>query len=192
MKYKKMLKRKGDKDSDEASTSGKLDQARVSKQAYEDPCDVLMTESGKSKYSDVWLLDSGCTYHMCPKREWFSTYKTYDGGSILIENDVVCKTVGIGNIRMRMLDGQVRTLTNVRHVLDLKKNLLSLGALEARGNKFSGAEGAIKVNKGSMTILKGERTINLYKLTEALLLVMLQQQQRRRILQYFGTCILDT
>ena len=49
-------------------------------------------------------------------------------------NDIVYKTVGIGNIRMRMLDGQVRTLTNVRHVQDLKKNLLLLGALEARGN----------------------------------------------------------
>jgi len=36
-------------------------------------------------------------------------------------NDVVCKTVGIGNIRMRMFDGHIRTLTNVRHVPDLKR-----------------------------------------------------------------------
>ena len=48
-------------------------------------------------------------------------------------NDVVCKTVGIGNIRMRMFDGQVLTLANVQHVPGLKKNLLSLGALKARG-----------------------------------------------------------
>ena len=33
---------------------------------------------------------------------------------------------------------------------DLKKNLLSLGALEARGYKFSGADGVIKVTKGSI------------------------------------------
>ena len=31
-------------------------------------------------------------------------------------------TVGISNICMRMFDGQVQTLTNVRHVPDLKKN----------------------------------------------------------------------
>ena len=80
-------------------------------------------------------------------------------------NDIVCKTIGIGNIRTRMFDGQVRTLTNVRHVLDLKKNLLSLGALEARGYKFSGADGVIKVTKGPITILKGERTTNLNKMT---------------------------
>jgi len=48
-------------------------------------------------------------------------------------NDVVCKTVGIVNIRIRMFDGQVRTLMNVRYVPDLKKNLLLLGALEAQG-----------------------------------------------------------
>jgi len=71
-----------------------------------------------------------------------------------MDNNVVCKTVGIGNIRMRMFDGHVRTLTNVRHVPDLRKNLLSLGSWEAQGCKFSGADGGIKVTKGSMTILK--------------------------------------
>ena len=77
---------------------------------------------------------------MCPKREWFSTYKSYDGDVVLMSNDTVCKTVSIGNICMRMFDGQVRTLMNVRHVLNLKKNLLLLGALKARRYKFSGAD----------------------------------------------------
>jgi len=113
MKYKEMLKRKGGKDSDGVSTSGKSDQAGVVKEADENSCDVLTAESGKDKYSDAWLLDSRCTYHMCSKREWFSTYKPYDGGSILKENDAMCKPVGISNICMRMFDGQVRTLTNV-------------------------------------------------------------------------------
>ena len=63
-----MLKRKGGKNSDGASTSGKLDQAGVVEEADEDSCDILMAESGKGKYSDVLLLCSGCTYHMCPKR----------------------------------------------------------------------------------------------------------------------------
>ena len=58
---------------------------------------------------------------MCRKKEWFSIYKPYDGGSDLMGNDVVCKTIDIENIRMRMFDRHVRTLTNVRHVQDLKK-----------------------------------------------------------------------
>jgi len=40
-----------------------------------------------------------------PKREWFSNYKPYDEGSILIDNNVVYKMVSIGNIRMKMFDG---------------------------------------------------------------------------------------
>ena len=44
-----------------------------------------MAELGKDKYSDARLLDSGCTYHMCLKREWFSTYEPYDGGSVLMK-----------------------------------------------------------------------------------------------------------
>jgi len=87
-----------------------------------------------------------------------------------MKNDDMCKTVGNGNIHMRMFDGQVRTLTNVRHVLDLKKNLLSLEALEACGYKFSGVDGEFKVTKGSMTILKGERITNLYKLTGSIII----------------------
>lgn len=22
-----------------------------------------------------WILDSGCSYHMCPQRDWFDTYE---------------------------------------------------------------------------------------------------------------------
>ena len=71
---------------------------------------------------------------------------------------------------MRMFDGQIRTLMNVRHIPDLKKNLLSLGTLKAQGYKFSSADEGIKVTKGSMTILKGERTANLYKLTRSIII----------------------
>jgi len=164
MKYKEMLKKRGSKNSDRISTSEKSDQASVVEEAYENPCDVLTAESEKKKYLEAWLLDSGCT-HMCPKKEWLSTYKSYDGGSVIMGNNTVCKTVGIGNIRMRMFDGQIRILTNVRHVPDLKKSFLSFGALEAQGCKFLGVDRGIKAIKGSMIILKGKWTANLYKMT---------------------------
>ena len=54
MKYKEMLKRKGGKNSDGASTSGKSDQAGVVEEVDEYSYDVLTTESGKGKYSDAW------------------------------------------------------------------------------------------------------------------------------------------
>ena len=54
-----MLKKKDGKNSDGASE--KSDKARVVKEAYENSCDVLTAKSEKEKYSDVWLLDLGCT-----------------------------------------------------------------------------------------------------------------------------------
>ena len=124
MKYKKMLKRKGGKDSDRASINEKSDQAGLSKKQMR--IHVMSWQLSQEKINTQMLdyLTRGAHTHV-PKREWFTTYKPYDGGSVLMENDNVCKTVGIGNIRMRMCDGQARTLTNVRHVPDLKKNLLS-------------------------------------------------------------------
>ena len=34
---------------------------------------------------------------------------------------------GIGTIKLKMYDGLIRTISGVRHVKDLKKNLLSVG-----------------------------------------------------------------
>ena len=155
--------------SDRGEKSGKPEAGVVEK----DLCEVLMAQSGRKKNSDVWLLDSACTYHVCPRREWFYTYQPCDGRTVLMGNNAECRVVGIGSIRMRMFDGEVRTVANVRHVPEVSSNLLSLGALEARGCRFTSANGTLKVRKGSRMVLKGERIANLYHVKEALLLVTL-------------------
>jgi len=69
LENKEMLKKKGGLGDDGASTSEKqLTQAGIVEEAVEEPCDVLSVNSGRGKgrLSDVSLLDSGCTYHMCP------------------------------------------------------------------------------------------------------------------------------
>ena len=46
--------------------------------------EVLVVSNGNS--STEWILDSGCTYHMCPKVEWFHSYNKLDGGQVLLRN----------------------------------------------------------------------------------------------------------
>ena len=53
-----------------------------------------MIENG-IRPKDEWILDSGCSYYMCPNRDWFITYREINGGSVLMGNNVACKTVGI-------------------------------------------------------------------------------------------------
>jgi len=71
----------------------------------------------------------------------------------LMMNDVACKTIGICSIRMKIFDGQMRIFKDVRHVPDMRKNLLLLGALEAQECKFSVTDRVLKVTKGSIVIV---------------------------------------
>ena len=48
-----------------------------------------------------------------------------------MDNNAACKVIGKGTVRIKIYDGIIRTLTNVRHVLDLKNNLNSLGTLDS-------------------------------------------------------------
>ena len=48
-------------------------------------------------------------------------------GSVLLENNAVCKVVGVGTIKVKMFDNVVRTLMDVRHVPDLQNNLILMG-----------------------------------------------------------------
>ena len=68
-----------------------------------------------------WILDFGCTFHMTPNRNYFSTYEPVHKGAILMSNNVSCKVAGIRIVHIKMFDGGVCTLGDVKHVLDLKK-----------------------------------------------------------------------
>ena len=63
-----------------------------------------------------------------------------------------------------MFDEVIRTLTDVRHVPELKKNLISLGVLDSCGHKFIGFDGTLKIFKGALVAMKAQMIGNLYKL----------------------------
>lgn len=63
-----------------------------------------------------------------------------------------------------MFDGLERTLTNVRYVPDLKRNLILLGMLDRNGYKFTANDGFIKVAKGLLIVMKGVRRNSIYAL----------------------------
>ena len=126
--------------------------------------DEVLSTSNISQYHYDCLIDSGASHHMCLHRNWYSTYQSIDDGVVYMGNDVACKTVGIGSIRIRMFDGIVRTLTDVRHVPDLRKNLISLGVLDSSGHKGSVQGGVLKISKGILIVMKANKVGNLYKL----------------------------
>ena len=77
-------------------------------------------------------------------------------------NNSACKVLGIGDVRLSLNDGGTRILTEVRYIPELKRNLISLGTLDSGGCSFKAQGGVLKVTKGSMVILKGEKKNGFY------------------------------
>ncbi|KAH9668177.1 hypothetical protein KPL70_021322 [Citrus sinensis] len=114
---------------------------------------VLIATDAQTKGN--WVLDSGCSFHMCPNKTLFTNYETCDGGIVVMGNDLTCRVVGRGSIRLKMFDGMSKELRDVRHVPDLKRNLISLGMLDKIGCLVKLESGTLKVLKGSMVVMKG-------------------------------------
>jgi hypothetical protein len=126
--------------------------------------DELLSTCDVSHQHQHWLLDSGASNHMCLHRNWFSTYQSIDDGVVFMGNDFSCKIVGVARVQIKMHDGFVRTLTNVRHIPELRKNLISLGVLDSAGYKCT-TQGAVwKESKGMLVVMKEKRIENLYQL----------------------------
>ncbi|GJV45587.1 gag-pol polyprotein [Tanacetum coccineum] len=119
-------------------------------------CEAAVENESRKRFADVWLFDAGATFYMTVKREWFHQYSC---------NDHELKIIGIGSIMVKMHDGTVRTIQDVRHVEGLKKNLLSLGQLDDLGCKVEIQSKIVKIIKVTLVLMRGEKVAaNLYQL----------------------------
>ena len=76
-----------------------------------------------------------------------------------------CAVVGMGTVQIKMFDGIVRTLIEVRHVPFMSRKLISLSILDTKGYKYCNGDGIIKVTKGSLVVMKCDlKSANLYVL----------------------------
>ncbi|KAG6512732.1 hypothetical protein ZIOFF_030861 [Zingiber officinale] len=82
--------------------------------------ELLVASNGDPRSSEEWILDSSYTFHMCPNRDWFATYKTVSKGIALMGNNSSCKIAGY---------------------------------------KYTGEGGVLKVNRGSLIVMKGIRRV---------------------------------
>ncbi|KAH9648841.1 CCHC-type domain-containing protein [Citrus sinensis] len=67
--------------------------------------DVLVAKAKTEK--------KGCSFHMCPYKDFFVTFENVDGGKVLLGNNLACKVAGIGYVIIKMYDGTVRSLEQI-------------------------------------------------------------------------------
>ena len=92
-------------------------------------------ELNQSRKEDVWLLDSGCSNHMCGNKLWFSDLDEEFRQSVKLGNNSKMTVLGKGNIRMQVA-GVTQVITDVFYIPELRNNLLSVGQLQEKGVLF--------------------------------------------------------
>jgi len=94
-----------------------------------------ITSSGCHSDASEWVLNTGSTYHICPIRELFASYEELDGGLMFMRDENTCRLVGKGTVHIKMYDGIMRELKEVRYIPRMAKNLISVGALKAEASE---------------------------------------------------------
>lgn len=89
----------------------------------------MVVSNIESKPEEDWILDSACVFHMCPNKELFTTYEIVSQCDVVMENKVPCRIAEIGKVILKLMDGTIRTLDRIRHVPNLKKNLIQLSII---------------------------------------------------------------
>jgi len=79
-----------------------------------------------------------------------------------MSDDRPCNIEGIGTVQIRIFNGMVRKLKEVMYVPQVKKNLISICALEALGHAISVRDGVLKITRSSMVVMNGVQRNNLY------------------------------
>ncbi|OAO99647.1 hypothetical protein AXX17_AT4G06390 [Arabidopsis thaliana] len=124
--------------------------------------DFAPVNDGNTHMSNVWVLDIGVFYHMCPRREWFSIYIEVEDGCVKIAHSFISYVVKISLIKIRTHDDNLYTLNGVKHVLSVENNLISVSLFDSRGFKFSVGGRIQKVCEGSDVNLEGVKRGTLY------------------------------
>jgi hypothetical protein len=83
--------------------------------------------------SESWVVDSSDSFHATPHRKHFLDYVEGDFGEVHLGDDAACKMLGMGKVKIKQRNGNQWLLKEVRHVLDLRKNIIPTGNLESEG-----------------------------------------------------------
>jgi len=92
----------------------------------------------------------------------FASFSKLDGGLVSLGDGHTCQIEEIGTVRIKLFNGMIRELKNVRYFSQLKKNLIAVGALEAQSLKGTLGESVLKMTSGSLIVLKGIQHNNLH------------------------------
>ncbi|PKI63637.1 hypothetical protein CRG98_015955 [Punica granatum] len=81
---------------------------------------------------------------------------------VYLVDDEPLEIAGKGDVRIKTPNGLVWQLRGVRHILGLKRNLISVGQLDDEGYDLSFGSSSWKIIKGAMVMARGKKEGTLY------------------------------
>uniref|UniRef100_A0A2N9FHD9 Retrovirus-related Pol polyprotein from transposon TNT 1-94-like beta-barrel domain-containing protein n=1 Tax=Fagus sylvatica TaxID=28930 RepID=A0A2N9FHD9_FAGSY len=106
--------------------------------------------------SSEWWYDSGATIHVCNNKTLFKEYvEGANGLKVLMGNHNTAKVLGTGTVELKLSSGKKLVLTNVYHVPDIKKNLVSASLLSKNGVKAVIESDKLILSKNGIFVGKG-------------------------------------
>jgi len=87
---------------------------------------LSITPSGCHLDVYEWVLDTGSTYNICPRRELLASFEELDGGLMSMRDNHTCQLISKDIVRIKVYDGTMRELKEVRYIPSMTKNIISL------------------------------------------------------------------
>ena len=107
-------------------------------------------------------MDSRVSFHTTPHREIIQNYVAGDFGKVYLVDGSALDVMGMGDVRILLPNESVWLLEKVRHIPDLRRNLISIGRLDDEGHAILFVGGTWKVTKGARVLARGKKTGTLY------------------------------
>jgi len=112
--------------------------------------------------ANEWIMDYGCSFHICPNIKWFQKFCNRETGTVYMGNNHSCSVQDVGDISLKMHDNKIRMLIDIRYVIGLKRNIISLDTLDELGFSYKVENSFMHIFKNDDLILTCTKKYGLY------------------------------
>jgi len=86
---------------------------------------AVVLEANLTGNSAEWIVETRATRHICANKDMFTTYDKVEGENVFMGNSASASVQGKGKIVLTLTSGKLLTLTDVLHVPEMRRNLIS-------------------------------------------------------------------
>ncbi|KAG8389982.1 hypothetical protein BUALT_Bualt01G0036000 [Buddleja alternifolia] len=101
---------------------------------------LMVTTASETANHHTWFLDTGCTNHICGKKELFVDLDDSVHSKVRFADDSTISVMGKGRILIKLKNGDHKYISDVFYVPEIKYNLLSMGQLIEKGYDFNSCD----------------------------------------------------